>query len=71
MPEQTTVPTEYLRINQAAKYVAMSPQYLRAAHRKGQGPARMRCGGKVILFSRSELDSWLASQADVSTARPQ
>ena len=71
MPEQTTVPTEYLRIKDAARYVAMSPQYLRAAHREGHGPARIRCGGKVILFSRTALDSWLASQADVSTARPQ
>lgn len=65
MLEQTTdVHTEYLRLPEAAKYIAMSPQFLRKAHRAGTSPSRIRCGGKVILFSRSALDSWLASQAD-------
>jgi predicted DNA-binding transcriptional regulator AlpA len=69
MQEQTTVPTQYLRLPEAAAYIHMSPQFLRRAHREGRGPDRIRVSGKVILFARTALDSWLTSQADVSTAR--
>jgi predicted DNA-binding transcriptional regulator AlpA len=65
MHEQTPVPEQYLRLPEAAAYITMSQQFLRRAHREGRGPNRIRCG-RVILFTRSALDAFLAGRAEVS-----
>jgi hypothetical protein len=72
MNEQSAVvPTEhYYRIGPACKYVGgVSEQLFRKLHREGKGPARSRISGKLIIYSKTSLDIWLASQADLSAAK--
>jgi len=55
------------RIDEAAKYLGgISEGLLRKLHRTNQGPPRQRVG-KIILYNRTALDSWLASQTEAST----
>lgn len=66
--QQTTVPTEYLRLPEAAQYIRMSTQFLRKVHRAKQGPDRLRVG-KCLLFTKTALDTWLLARAEASGAR--
>jgi hypothetical protein len=69
MSEQTAgVPTEYLRLPEAAAYIRMSTQFLRKAHRTGRGPDRLRVG-KCLLFTKTALDTWLSARAEAPAAR--
>ena len=67
MSEQVAVQSQYLRLPEAAEYIAMSPEFLRRVHREGRGPDRIRCG-RVILYARSALDAFLAGRAESGTA---
>lgn len=68
MSEQTAVPSENMRLETAAAYIGMSPQFLRKAHRMGTGPERIRLG-KCIIFRKSSLDAFLQARIEVRSAR--
>jgi hypothetical protein len=52
----------------AARYIAMSPAYLRQARRKGNGPAYLRIG-RAIRYRIVDLDAWLDQRRVVPSSR--
>jgi predicted DNA-binding transcriptional regulator AlpA len=62
MAEATTVAPEFLRRPQAAKFVGMSPAFLRKAEKNGQGPKCSRLG-KSPVYKISDLREWVAARA--------
>ncbi|HEV2687828.1 MAG TPA: helix-turn-helix domain-containing protein [Bryobacteraceae bacterium] len=48
----------YLRPEQAAKFLSISPSLLVKEVRKGQGP-RQRRVGRVVLYGLADLQAWM------------
>lgn len=55
----------YMRIPEAAEYLATTPKALRRLVARGAVPYRNPTGGRVI-FDRDELDRWIAAGRGVS-----
>jgi excisionase family DNA binding protein len=60
-PNET--PNEILDRDEAAKMLAMHPKVLTRRARKGEIPALRLPGVKSWRFRRSELESWLKTEA--------
>ena len=61
VPVPAPAPTQkrYLRINEAAKLIGMSPGWLRKAARQQNGPPRMHAG-KCVIYDAEQLVAWLS-----------
>lgn len=55
--------TPYIREGAAAAYVALSKRTLGNYRRAGVGPRHFRVG-KAVVYSKSDLDEWIAYFAD-------
>jgi hypothetical protein len=58
----STVP-EYLRRAAAARFISMSPAYLRKVAKLGQGPPFSKLG-KSPVYRRSDLIDWVAARIE-------
>jgi predicted DNA-binding transcriptional regulator AlpA len=63
MATATAVSPEYLRLNQAAQFISMSPAYLRKVCRLGKGPTKIRLG-KSPVFHVEELRRWVQAHVE-------
>lgn len=62
MSESSTAPArEYLRRNEAAEFLAVSPALLRKLARLGTGPAYAKIG-TAVLYRVEDLRAWVAAQ---------
>jgi predicted DNA-binding transcriptional regulator AlpA len=52
----------YLRINEAAKLIGMSPSWLRKVARQPDGPQRIHAG-KCIIYDSEHLVVWLSKRS--------
>jgi len=59
----TPLPAEFLRIQVAAKFIGMSPAFLRKEARLKRGPERVRCG-KCLLYHIDSLREYMASRTE-------
>lgn len=59
--------TTYFRTPEAAGYINMSRSWLEKERCRGTGP-RYSKAGRVVLYSPSDLDRWLAERARNSTS---
>jgi hypothetical protein len=60
--------SENFRTPRAAAYVGLSASSLEKLRVSGGGPAYCRPGGKVVIYRKSDLDSWLESSRTTSTS---
>jgi predicted DNA-binding transcriptional regulator AlpA len=60
VPPPAPAQKRYLRINDAAKLIGMSPSWLRKAARQRSGPPRFRAG-KCIIYDAEQLVAWLSA----------
>jgi predicted DNA-binding transcriptional regulator AlpA len=69
MMMQTTTPVRALKTTAAARYLGLSPSWLRKRRLSGeqgvglQGPKFMRLGNGLCLYEVAELDRWLDDAA--------
>lgn len=57
----------YLSRSQAAQYLGLSPKTLEVRAHRGGGPAFSKIGKRVI-YSRADLDAWVAAHQRTSTS---
>jgi predicted DNA-binding transcriptional regulator AlpA len=50
-----------LRPPAAAKYLQLAASTLAKMRGRGDGPAFMKIGTRVVLYDRADLDTWLLS----------
>jgi predicted DNA-binding transcriptional regulator AlpA len=55
----------------AAHYLTLAPQTLRAWRVTGKGPRYHRIGGNRVVYRRADLDEWLAGRTFTSTSEEQ
>ena len=63
-----SVEQELLTPREAAAYIRGSKSYLDKLRVYGGGPRFLRPGKRKILYRKSDLDAWLASQSFDSTS---
>ncbi len=51
----------YMSVDEAARYLSVSPQTLMRYIRAGQLPVH-RIGARLLRLQRSEIDAWVQSQ---------
>jgi predicted DNA-binding transcriptional regulator AlpA len=68
-PELPPVGTALLTTQQAAGYLACSPQFLDKLRHKGGGPAYVRLGTDLIRYTKAELDRYIAKRTFKNTAQ--
>ena len=68
MPIQYSLDSPLLDTEEAARYLRMSPAWLRGSLLTKRIPHR-RVGRKTLLFIPAELDRWLKRQTRIETAR--
>lgn len=51
----------FLRHNEAARYLGISPSLLAKQVRLGSGPPRRRIG-RVVLYAVADLNAWMEGQ---------
>ena len=56
------------RTPQAAEYLSLSPSTLEKLRISGQGPPFIRLGLRAIGYLKTDLDDWLESRRNRSTA---
>lgn len=61
--------TEYLTTEQLAALTHSAPQTWRKRRLTGNGPSYIKIGNRV-LYTRQDVDEWLASHRRSSTADP-
>ena len=61
---------QHLRRREAARYLGCSPGFLEKHAVAGGGPPFIRISARLILYRRSDLDSWLADRQCGSTSEP-
>lgn len=57
-----------LRVPAAAEYVGLSASTLAKMRLRGDGPVYAKAGPRVVVYSISDLDAWLASRRRRSTS---
>lgn len=57
----------YLSRPQAAQYLGLSPKTLEVRALRGGGPSFSKLGRRVV-YSRADLDAWVAAQRRTSTS---
>ena len=58
MSEPIRVAPAYLRLQEAAGYLSVTPQYLNKMERMGQGPRRIK-KGRMTFYAVADLDAWM------------
>jgi predicted DNA-binding transcriptional regulator AlpA len=56
-----------LNVRQCARYVGISESFLNKARLAGDGPVFMKIG-KLVMYDRADVDSWLRSCRRASTS---
>ena len=56
-----------LRPPEAAAHLSVSISYLAKMRLTGQGPRYSKLSPKLVLYSRADLDAWVASRVRAST----
>ncbi len=60
---------QYLRTDDAAEYLGLSPRTLEKLRLKGGGPLYCRPGGRsLVAYDRDDLDQWMRSGRRRSTS---
>ena len=57
LPSYTTV--DILTEDDTADFLQVTPFALRKWRRQGCGPRFIRCGARLVRYSRSDLEAWL------------
>jgi len=57
----------FLKTPEAAKYLRLSEAFLEKARTYGGGPKFAKLG-RVVVYRREDLDSWVASRVQDSTS---
>jgi predicted DNA-binding transcriptional regulator AlpA len=63
-----TIPTPKLRAPEAAKYLRLAPSTLARMRVRGNGPPYAKAGPRVVIYDRSDLDTWLSVHTRRSTS---
>lgn len=58
MSEPVRIAPAYLRLQEAADYLSVTPQYLNKMERMGQGPRRIK-KGRMTFYAVADLDAWM------------
>ena len=53
-----------LRASEAARYLRVGRSTLSKWRSRGEGPAYHRCGPRLIIYLRVELDEWLGADEE-------
>jgi predicted DNA-binding transcriptional regulator AlpA len=61
---------KFLRPEQVETVYGLSRKYLSHARGRGDGPPFVKPSRRVVLYSVSELESWLAARRRISTSDP-
>jgi len=59
---------QYLRTDQASKYLGLSRQTLATMRVNGDGPRYFKLGPRVIVYTRESLDEWATQDCRTSTS---
>ena len=62
MSEAARIMPAYLRLQDAADYLSVTPQYLNKMERMGQGPRRIK-KGRMTFYAVADLDAWMMADA--------
>lgn len=65
MSASTAITPAYLSTSEAAKYLGVTAEYLRALRCRGEGPAHARLSDApraAVRYGRDDLDNWVASR---------
>ena len=60
--------TTYLRTRDAALYVGLTVSTLAKMRLRGDGPRYHKAGPRIVLYSKVDLDDWIAASARQSTS---
>ena len=58
----------YVRVNEAASYLGLSPSTLAKMRLRGDGPAYSKSGPRVVVYAIEDLHAYLASRRRHSTS---
>lgn len=58
MSEPIRITPAYLRLQEAADYLSVTPQYLNKVERMAQGPRRIK-KGRMTFYAVADLDAWM------------
>ena len=58
----------YVRVNEAASYLGLSPSTLAKMRLRGDGPAYSKSGPRVVVYAVTDLDAYLAARRRHSTS---
>lgn len=59
---------QHFRPIDAAQYLGISLSFLNKMRITGNGPAFIKHGRKVVIYTKNALDSWLAERTHNSTS---
>lgn len=62
MDNAAAVSPRYLKTSDAARYLSVSEEALRAHRSRGTGPRFARMGHKTVLYAIADLDAWVTGQ---------
>lgn len=57
----------YIRTEEAAAYLSLSPATLARMRMKGDGPPFSKAGPRIVVYRIQDLEAWLASRSRTST----
>jgi predicted DNA-binding transcriptional regulator AlpA len=57
-----------LRTPEAAEYLGLSQSTLAKMRLRGDGPAYLKAGRRIVLYDPTDLESWLATRRRFSTS---
>lgn len=60
--------TDYLRPDDAARYLGTTTSTLAKWRISGEGPAFAKMGPRLVTYARRDLDTWLESRRRKSTS---
>lgn len=58
----------YLRTPEAAKYLGLGKSTLERKRFDGSGPQFRKLGGKIVVYSTDDLDTWASKAVHASTS---
>lgn len=65
-----TMPQDVLqfRSREAASYLGISASTLAKMRMRGDGPAFIKAGSRIVLYAKADIDAWLATRRRSSTS---
>ena len=66
----TFIPSTKLRAPEAARYIGLSASTLAKMRLRGDGPMYSKAGPRIVIYDKSDLDSWLDQRRRRSTSDP-